>query len=69
MAKQPLKILKESKTSVILIRKSVYLLIPIDMIKDTSFPLVILKDVAAKLKKGATLKLKMLKDKLIVEEE
>lgn len=68
MAKQ-LKILRESKTSVILIRKSVYLLIPIDMIKDSSFPLVILKDVAAKLKKGATLKLKMLKDRLIVEEE
>ena len=45
------------------------MLIPIDMVKDTAFPLVILKDVAAKLKKGATLKLKMLKNKLVVEEE
>ncbi len=68
MAKH-LKILRETKTSVIIIRKSIYLLIPIDMIKDSSFPLVILKDVAKKLKKGVTLKLKMLKDKLIVEEE
>ncbi len=68
MAKQ-LKVLRETNTSVIVIRKSLYLLIPMDMIKDTAFPLVILKDVATKLKKGATLKLKMLKDKLIVEEE
>ena len=68
MAKH-LKVLRETNTSVIVIRKSVYLLIPMDMIKDTSFPLVVLKNVAAKLKKGATLKLKMLKDKLVVEEE
>ncbi len=63
------KVLRQVNATVIQIRKSFYMAIPMDLIQDSSFPLIVLKGVVGKLKKGTTLRLKMLKDKLIVEEE
>ncbi len=63
------KILRQVSATIIQIRKSFYMAIPLDLIQDSSFPLVVIKGIVGKLKKGTTVKLKMLKDKLIVEEE
>ena len=63
------KVIKESTTSVLHIGRSFYVRVPSDMISDSSFPLLILKDVINKLKKGTVIKIKMLKDKLVIEEK
>ena len=63
------EVLKETKVKVLRIGKSYYIRVPKEFIEDTSFPLIILKKFAQKLKQGAVLKIKMLKDKLIVEEK
>ena len=62
------KILKECRTSVIKIGSSLYMLIPFDMIQDTSFPLSKLKNIKDHVHHDI-LKLKMLKDKLIIGEK
>ena len=66
---KPTKVLKESSTSVLKIGQSYYIRIPAEFIQDSAFPLLILKNIVLKLKQGVTVKIKMLKDKLIVEEE
>lgn len=63
------KIIKQGKTSVLEIGRAFYVRIPQEFVKDSSFPLVILKNIVGKLKKGVVVRLKMLKDKLIIEEE
>ena len=63
------KILKEKKTSILSVSGSYYIRIPREFVKDSSFPLLILKDIVGKLKKGTTVKIKMLENKLIIEEE
>ncbi len=55
------KVLKIVDTKLIQIGSSFYLLVPHEILKDTSFPFHRLSD--------SHFKIKMLKDKLIVEEE
>lgn len=62
------QILREKPTSILKISGSTYIRVPSDFINDSSFPLIILKDKEKKLKKGIELRIKMLKDKLVIEE-
>lgn len=63
------KILKESDTTILKIGQSYYIRIPVEFIQDSAFPLLILRNIINKLRAGVTVKIKMLKDKLIVEEK
>ena len=66
---KPSKVIKETNTSILSIGSSFYVRVPMDFVQDSAFPILILKDVVKKLKGGVTVKIKMLEDKLIVEEE
>lgn len=63
------KVIKEQVSTVIKLGSSFYIRIPPDFVRDSAFPLLILKIASGKLKKGAQIRIKMLEDKLIVEEE